>query len=75
MASTDTKLTALPERTRLEVVSFKRVGETTYTNRLGSAFVNGDGSLNLVLDAFPVDGKLTVRVPRARRSSTSEEQE
>lgn len=31
--------------------------------RIGSAWVNRDGSLNLYLDALPVDGKVHVRRP------------
>jgi hypothetical protein len=30
--------------------------------RAGRAFVNGDGSLNLMLDVLPLDGRLHVRV-------------
>ncbi|MEM9189727.1 MAG: hypothetical protein AAGF12_11160 [Myxococcota bacterium] len=29
--------------------------------RIGTAFVNRDGSLNVVLDAFPSNGKLQIR--------------
>jgi len=29
--------------------------------RIGSAWTNRDGSFNLVLDAMPIDGKITVR--------------
>ena len=29
--------------------------------RIGTAFVNRDGSLNVFLDAFPVSGKLHIR--------------
>ncbi len=31
--------------------------------RIGSAWLNRDGSLNLYLDALPVDGKVHVRRP------------
>ena len=31
--------------------------------RAGSAFVNKDGSLNILLDVLPLDGKLHVRDP------------
>jgi len=30
-------------------------------SRIGSAFINRDGSINVFLDSFPVDGKLQVR--------------
>ncbi len=36
-------------------------GEYTNWNRIGVAFVNKDGSYNVVLDAVPVDGKLHIR--------------
>ena len=35
--------------------------DKSYWNRIGSAFVNKDGSLNVVLNAFPVDGRLHIR--------------
>jgi len=31
--------------------------------RIGSGFVNKDGSINVLLDALPTDGKLHLRVP------------
>jgi len=34
--------------------------------RIGSAFVNGDQSLNVVLDALPVSGRLHIRDVEAR---------
>ncbi|MGC4066930.1 MAG: hypothetical protein QM784_20300 [Polyangiaceae bacterium] len=41
-------------------------GGKNYWNRIGVAFVNGDGSLNVKLEAIPVNGELHVRdyVPR-----------
>lgn len=38
----------------------------SYWNRIGVAFVNGDGSINVKLDAVPVTGELQIRdyVPR-----------
>lgn len=47
--------------------SFKMVytiterGERTYWHRIGIAHVNRDGSLNVTLDAMPVNGTLHVR--------------
>ncbi len=35
--------------------------------RIGSAFVNRDASLNVVLEALPVDGKLHIREQREPR--------
>jgi hypothetical protein len=41
-------------------------GGKNYWNRIGVAFVNSDGSLNVKLESFPVSGELHVRdyVPR-----------
>jgi hypothetical protein len=41
-------------------------GGKNYWNRIGVAFVNADGSLNVKLEAIPVNGELHVRdyVPR-----------
>lgn len=41
-------------------------GERSYWNRIGVAFVNRDGSLNVKLEAIPVDGACHIRdyVPR-----------
>ena len=41
-------------------------GGKSYFNRVGTAFVNSDGSLNVKLEAIPVSGELHIRdyVPR-----------
>ncbi len=36
-------------------------GEKPLWNRIGSAFVNKDGSINVLLNALPLDGKLHIR--------------
>ena len=33
--------------------------------RIGTAFVNKDQSLNVILEALPVEGRLHIREPRA----------
>ena len=33
--------------------------------RIGTAFVNKDQSLNVVLEALPIEGRLHIREPRA----------
>lgn len=38
----------------------QRKGETIQT-RVGSAFVNTDGTISVYLDAFPANGKLTIK--------------
>lgn len=35
-----------------------------FWTKIGVAFENKDGSLNVVLNAFPVDGKLNIRDPK-----------
>ena len=36
-------------------------GERSIWRRIGTAFVNRDGSLNVLLDALPVGGKIHIR--------------
>ncbi|MCP4449441.1 MAG: hypothetical protein GY811_29520 [Myxococcales bacterium] len=38
----------------------ERKGKTHWM-RVGSAFINSDGSTNVYLDAFPANGKLQIR--------------
>lgn len=40
--------------------------QKAYWLRIGSAWSNKDGSLNIVLDALPTDGKLHVRAPNPK---------
>ncbi|MEM7083781.1 MAG: hypothetical protein AAF465_13705 [Pseudomonadota bacterium] len=35
-----------------------------FWQRVGSAWENQDGSINIVLNAFPVNGKLHIRAPK-----------
>jgi hypothetical protein len=46
---------------KLAVFSIKEGRGGTLWVRAGSAFVNRDGSLNVLLDVLPLDGKLHVR--------------
>jgi hypothetical protein len=39
--------------------------------RVGSAWINRDQSINIQLDALPVNGKLHVREPRERSESST----
>ncbi len=39
--------------------------------RAGSAFVNKDGSLNVLLDVLPLDGKLHVREAAEKRDTAA----
>jgi hypothetical protein len=36
-------------------------GEKTYWNRIGVAFTNKDGSINVKLDALPIGGTMQIR--------------
>jgi len=36
-------------------------GTKSYWNRIGVAFLNSDGSINVKLDAVPVSGELQIR--------------
>ena len=42
----------------------EKEGRKPFWMRIGSAFVNRDGSLNVRLAALPVDGKLHIRDPK-----------
>ncbi|MBS2024891.1 MAG: hypothetical protein JST92_21040 [Deltaproteobacteria bacterium] len=47
--------------------------ERTYWNRIGSAFMNKDGSINVYLDALPLGGKIQIREDdRAERKAGHE---
>jgi len=52
---------------RLAVFSIREGKGGTVWVRAGSAFVNRDGSLNVLLDVLPLDGKLHVREAGDRR--------
>ena len=52
---------------RFEVFTIKKhAGAISSWSRAGSAFVNKDGSINVYLDALPLDGKLHIRRPAIR---------
>lgn len=42
-------------------------GDRSYWTKIGVAFTNGDGSINVQLDALPVSGKLQLREDEGRR--------
>ena len=54
-------------------------GGKRYWNRVGSAFHNRDGSMNIYLDALPRDGKIQIREddrerePKKERGALAEE--
>jgi hypothetical protein len=57
---------------RLAVFSIREGKGGTVWVRAGSAFVNKDGSLNVLLDVLPLDGKLHVREAGERHQPASE---
>ena len=42
-----------------------------YWQRVGSAWTNKDGSINITLNALPLNGKLHIRAPKADEESDS----
>jgi hypothetical protein len=51
--------------------------DKSFWRQLGVAFVNRDGSINILLDALPVNGKLQIRdaEPQARAAEGSHDEE
>ena len=57
---------------RKDVFTIVETGEgKNFWRKIGTAFVNRDDSLTVVLDAFPVNGRLHIRDPK---EDTSKEQ-
>lgn len=54
---------------RLAVFSIRENKGGSIWVRAGSAFVNKDGSMNLLLDVLPLDGKLHVREAGEKREA------
>ena len=55
-----------PAKKRKDVFAIiERVGKKAFFQRIGSAFENRDGSLNVLLDALPKDGRLNIRDPKS----------
>jgi hypothetical protein len=48
-------------------------GDKKYWNRVGAAFLNNDGSINVKLESLPVAGELQIRdyVPRDENAGTN----
>jgi hypothetical protein len=62
------------EAKRLDVFTItEREGQDkAFWNKVGAAFPNSDGSLNVVLNCNPVDGRLHIREPRANGDAQPE---
>lgn len=50
-------------------------GERTFWCRIGTAFTNRDGSLNVNLDALPVNGRLHIREVQAKAETAEKTEE
>ena len=57
------------------VYTIKNQGEDNYWVKIGRAFVNKDGSLNVYLDALPLTGQLNIRDPKPKERSTAQVEE
>lgn len=58
------------------VVEYESQGEQkSFWMRVGAGFVNRDGSINVFLDAFPVNGKLQIRDHKPREEQNYDSQE
>lgn len=55
-----------------EVFTVIERGQRSHWLRIGTAFVNRDGSLNVKLDALPVNGTLQIREPDPKDGENAE---
>jgi hypothetical protein len=55
---------------RKEVYHIKEINgrEKSLWTRIGNAFVNKDGSINVFMDVLPIDGKIQIRDPRPAKT-------
>lgn len=53
--------------TRLNVFSIREGKDDSFWTRIGAAWVNKDGSLNVVLELMPLDGKAHIRKPSEKK--------
>jgi len=61
------------ETPSLEVWSIRDAEDASgkaFWKNIGRAFTNRDGSINVLLDALPMGGKLQIREPRAPRAES-----
>ena len=57
---------------RQVVFSIREFKDKSIWTRIGTAFTNRDGSLNVILDSLPIDGRLHIREESRRGESGSE---
>ena len=60
---------AVPRARKDVFAIIEREGKKAFFQRIGSAFENRDGSLNVLLDALPKDGRLNIRDPKPTGSN------
>ena len=53
-------------KTQKEVFTVTDKDGHSYWRKLGVGYINKDGSMNLYLDALPINGRLQVRDPKPR---------
>ena len=56
---------------RYDVLVSRENGERRFFTKIGSAFVNKDGSIGVKLDANPLDGNMLLKVPLPRDGERS----
>jgi hypothetical protein len=61
-----TKEDSTVSNSRKDVYTIIRNGEKAFWQKVGRAHVNKDGSLNVYLNALPLNGELNIREPRAK---------
>jgi len=54
----------MPPREVYTIIPNRKDPTKSHFLRIGSAFVNKDGSENIYLEAMPLDGKLQLRDPK-----------
>jgi hypothetical protein len=63
----------MPDNKRMKVLCPLERNGKTFWMRVGVAFANKDGSINVYLDAFPTDRKLQIR-PLDERETPAEKE-
>lgn len=71
--STKPNTVTLEKAKRLHVFTIKNATNGAIWLRCGCAYVNKDGSINVYLDALPLDGKLHIREVTAKQGTGTTE--
>ena len=50
----------------------EKEGQKAFWLKIGTAFVNKDESLNVYLNALPINGELNIREPKPKEASQEE---